>query len=158
MLDDDEVISAHEAEFRRPSNRGFWMIVGTVGLAGVILIGEIFANRPLVNTIATSEHDLRYALAEAQRIYADDASYDQAGWLKLQAIDDQLNYQGPGDPSRGDGYVSVYALGDTWAAAVMARTGACFYIKQVAGEATTYGSGTICSGRQALNGATADSW
>jgi hypothetical protein len=158
VLDDDEVIEAHEAEFRRPSNRGFWMIVGTIGLAGVILVGEIFANRPLVNTIATSEHDLRYALSEANRVLANDGSYDDAGWLKLQAIDNQLQYQGPGDPSRGEGYVSVYALGDTWAASVMSRTGACFDIKQVAGQPTTYGSGTICSGRQALTHATADSW
>lgn len=158
MLEDDEVIQAHEAEFRKPSNRGFWMIVGTIGLAGVILIGEIFANRPLVNTIATSEHDLRYALSEARGIYANDGSFDNAGWMKLQAIDGQLQYQGPGDPSRGDGYVSVYALGDTWAAAVMARTGACFFIKQTAGVPTSYGSGTVCTGRAALAEANADSW
>src|SRR5437868_7626941 len=124
-MDDEDVIAAHEAEFQRPgrpSNRPFWMIVGTIAMAGVILVGEIFANRPLVNTIATTEHDLRYALGLAEQVYERSGSFDDAGWLKLGAIDAQLQYQGPGLASRGPGYVSVYALGSTWAAAVQART------------------------------------
>src|SRR2546423_102690 len=98
-MEDEDVIAAHEAEVGRggrASNRGFWMIIGTVAMAGVILVGEIFANRPLVNTISTTEHDLRYALGEAQQVYERSGSFDDAGWLKLGAIDAQLHYQGPG--------------------------------------------------------------
>jgi hypothetical protein len=79
---DDEVIAAFEREWaevggdaveveeptRRGGGRGFWMVVGALGLASVLLVTQIFANRSLKETIAHAQHSLRLAEAEANVI------------------------------------------------------------------------------------------
>ena len=57
MPDDDDILDAYEDELgsgiqpRPRSNRGFWLVAGSFALAGMILVGEIVANRPLKDEI-----------------------------------------------------------------------------------------------------------
>ena len=49
------------------------------------------------------------------------------------------------------GQISVYASDTVWAAAVLVRPGACFYLKVDASKSITrYGAGTTCTGVAAL--------
>ena len=86
MPEDDDILEAYEAEFDgspfepmpRHANRGFWMVAGTMALGAVILLVEIFANRPMVNAISRTENDLKAALRTAERIYADGGTFTAA--------------------------------------------------------------------------------
>jgi hypothetical protein len=141
----------------RPSNRGFWIVAVALGLTCVMLVLAIFANRPLKDSIAHTESDLDGALAKADSIHAETGTYTGADAAGLAAIDDARTYV-PGDQgSTGPGSVSVEASATVWAAAVQVRPQACFFIKQEAGGATTYGVGTVCTGRAAL-AASDDRW
>jgi hypothetical protein len=132
------------------SNRGFWIVAVALGLTCVMLVLAIFANRPLKDSIAHTEFDLRGALAKADSIRAQSGTSTGADAAGLSAIDDSRTYV-PGDQSSsGPGSVSVEASADVWAAAVQVRPQACFYIKQGTGGDTTYGVGTVCTGRAAL--------
>ncbi len=150
MLDDDEILEALDPGPRK-SNRGFWLVVVATGTACAVLTVAIFANRPLVSTIAQSESELRHALGVAQQQYARSGTFDDADATSLVAIDPQLRYTAPDIASPGPGFVSVYSEATVWAAAVRARTGTCFYIKQVAGQNPRFGAGTLCTGRAALS-------
>ena len=146
MPDDDDILEAYEQELEDPafhepmrrSNRGFWMVAITIGLGAIVLMVEIFANRPMVSAISRTEHDLKIALRNADRIYADGGSFTSADAQALGAIDTDRTYVGADESARVPGTVSVYASGDTWAAASSTEQGTCFYLKQVAGRATLY--------------------
>jgi hypothetical protein len=132
------------------SNRGFWIVAVALGLTCVMLVLAIFANRPLKDSIAHTEFDLKGALAKADSIHAETGTFAGADAAGLTAADDTRTYL-PGDqPSTGPGSVSVQASAAVWAAAVQARPQACFYIRQEAGVDTTYGVGTVCTGQAAL--------
>jgi hypothetical protein len=153
---EDEIIDAYEQEFGEPdampprrSNRGFWLVTGTLLLGCVLLVVEIFANRPLVGSIAHAESDLRAAEAIALNVGSQSGSFEGADAAGLAAVDHSRAYLGPDQPSGGLGQVSVFASGDTWAAAVQVR-GACFFILDQTGKDTLYGGGVVCSGRAAL--------
>lgn len=163
MRDDDEIIERYEGELaaetgsaeRRHPNRGFWLVLGTILAASAIIVVEIFANRPIANTIGRAQHDLRIAEAEARAVLAETGSFEgaDAESLAAAALDDgALVVVGPDDVSSGLGEVSVYADVTTWAAAVSVRPNACFYLKLVAGgDDPLYGVGTTCTGREALD-------
>ena len=161
MPDDDEIIESYERELgpepahQRASNRGFWIVVATIVAASAILLVEIFANRPIADTIARAQHDLRVAQAAAEAVLVESGSFAgaDAGSLAVQRLDgDELTVVGPDDASAGLGEVSVFADGTTWAAAVSARPNACFYLKLVVGRAEPlYGVGTRCTARAALD-------
>jgi hypothetical protein len=161
MRDDDEIIESYERELgpepapRRGSNRGFWIVVGTIVAASAILLVEIFANRPIADTISRAQHDLRVAQAAAEAVLAESGSFAgaDAGSLAVQRLDGgELTVVGPDEVSSGLGEVSVFAGGSTWAAAVSARPHACFYLKLVVGrEDPLYGVGTHCTAREALD-------
>lgn len=164
MRDDDEIIERYERELsprrRTPegghrSNRGFWLVLGAILAASAIIVVEIFANRPIANTIGRAQHDLRVAEAAARSVLAETGSFDGASAEALAeaALDDgALRTVGPDEVSSGLGEVSVYADATTWAAAVSARPNACFYLKLVAGrDDPLYGVGTECTGREALD-------
>jgi hypothetical protein len=153
---EDEIIDAYEQEFGEPdampprrSNRGFWLVTGTLLLGCVLLVVEIFANRPLVGSIAHAESDLRAAEAIALNVRSQSGSFEGADAAGLAAVDPSRAYLGPDRPSAGLGQVSVYTSGDTWAAAVQVR-GACFFILDRTGKDTLYGGGEVCTGRAAL--------
>jgi hypothetical protein len=98
-------------------NRGFWMVAGTMALGAVILLVEIFANRPMVNAISRTENDLNTALRTAEGIYADGGTFTEADADALGDADDARTYIDADRSATTPGIVSVYASGDTWAAA-----------------------------------------
>jgi hypothetical protein len=161
---DEEVIAAYEREWaevvgdaveveeptRRGGGRGFWMVVGALGLASVLLVTQIFANRSLKETIAHAQDSLRLAEAEANEMLRDTGSYASAGPEALSNGESALTYRNADDPSTGLDDVSVWASPTLWAAAVRARGNACFYIRLEAGGETGYGAGDDCTGRAAL--------
>jgi hypothetical protein len=162
VRDDDEILGAYEGEFdglvHRRSNRGFWMVTITVALGAIVLLVEIFANRPLVNDISRTEHDLRAALAVAERAFAGGGTFAAADAAGLASLDRSLRFVGSDEPSTGPGTVSVFASARVWAASVKARTGTCFYIKQVVGRDTAYlVDDGACTGREGL-AADQDRW
>jgi len=161
--DDDEILEAYEAELGaepvpvRRSNRGFWIVIITIGLACVILVGEIFANKPLGDQIGTAEHNLTLAQGAAQQIRTTTGSFAAADPAGLAAVHPELRYLGPDAPSAGLDDVSVAASDTGWAAAVQARPGACFYLRLTDEAETFYGAGETCTGRAALS-ASQPSW
>jgi hypothetical protein len=157
--EDDDILEAYEREldgapFRalpRRSNRGFWMVAGTMALGAVVLLVEIFANRPMVNAISRTENDLEISLRAADRIYADGGSFTPADAAGLAAAAGGRTYVDADVPASSSGTVSVYAAGQTWAAASRTAQGTCFYVKQVAGEDTRYlVADGDCTGAEAL--------
>ena len=46
-------------------NRGFWLVVGSIGLACVLLVAAILYNAPMKETIGHAEATLRVAQAAA---------------------------------------------------------------------------------------------
>ncbi len=159
MPDDDDILEAYEQELDDPawhepmhrSNRGFWMVAITIGLGAIVLMVEIFANRPMVNAISRTEHDLNVALRSADRAFADGGSFSSADATELAAVDTGRTYVTADESASAPGIVSVYASGDTWAAAARTQQGTCFYVKQLAGQDTRYRvADGDCTGREAL--------
>lgn len=164
MRGDDEIIEDYEHELdegltappvRRGSNRGFWIVLGTIVAASAILVVEILANRPIADTIGRAQHDLRVGEAQARSVLAETGGFADADAdaLEMARLDDGLlDVVGPDEVSSGLGEISVYADATTWAAAVSVRPQACFYLKLVAGrDDPLYGVGTECTARQALD-------
>jgi hypothetical protein len=120
-------------------------------LGGIVLMVEIFANRPMVNAIARTENDLETSLAAAERIYADGGSFTPADTEALAAVVDGPTFVDADTSAPSPGTVSVYASGTTWAAASPTARGTCFYLKQVAGAAPLYMvADGDCTGTEAL--------
>ena len=158
MLDDDELLGGEELEpAAPPSNRRFWLVVVAFATTCAVVLVALFANRPLVSSIARAQSELRHAESLAETRFADSGTFSQAGAESLARIDDSLTYVA-GDVESGEaGTVSVYATATVWAAAVQARSHACFFIKRSAGEAVVYGAGETCTGLAALQ-ANQDGW
>ena len=166
MSEDDDILDAYARELDdvpfeplpRRSNRGFWMVAGTMALGAVVLMVEIFANRPMVNAISRTENDLTTSLRVAERIYSDGGSFTAAGADALAASVEGRTYVEATRSAFSPGTVSVYASGQTWAAASPSEQGTCFYLKQVAGEDTRYQvADGDCTGEEAL-AADQDRW
>ncbi len=165
MRDDDEIIQAYESQFDadseppKRSNRGFWLVVGTLALACVVLVVEIFANRPIANDIGRTQHALRQAQSRAETVATETGSFveaDAAG-LNRRWPGDGLTYVGADVASTGQSEVSISASDSVWAAAVRIRPDACFYLRLGSGEEARYGVGTVCTATEAL-GAQDDRW
>jgi hypothetical protein len=154
MRDDDDLIEAYETEFSaetptRRSNRGFWLVLGTLLVVSILMLVEIFANRPLANTIGHAEQSLRTAQAGAERRLAQTGRFTEADAEGLTASGagdaDGLTFVAADEASRGLDSISVWASDTEWAAAVEARPGACFYLRLRANEDDLYGVGTECT-------------
>jgi hypothetical protein len=162
-VQDDEIIERYERELDvrvdppRRGNRGFWLVAIALLLGCVLLVVEIFANRPLVGSIGHAESDLRAAQALALRVRAESSSFAAANAAGLAAADSTRTYTNADEPSLGLGRISVFASDSQWAAAVQVRPDACMYIFEQTGSQTRYGGGTVCTGRAAL-GASSDAW
>ena len=154
MAADDDVIRAYDAELGPEpmprSNRGFWVVAGTMAVGGLFLIVEIFANRPLANSIGHAQDSLRRAQTAAEVVYGRTGSFEEADAASLEEDVPDLTFRGGDDPSSGLDVVSVSALDQVWAAAVQTRPGACFYIRLGVGDDPRYGAGTECTGEAAL--------
>jgi hypothetical protein len=151
---DDEIIRAYDDELGPEptprSNRRFWLVAGAMALGGIVLIVEIFANRNIADTIGHAQHTLRQAQAGAELIRSRTGSFEEAGAEELAQDLPELAFRDEGDASFGLDVVSVSASETTWAAAVQARPGACFYLRLDVGSDPSYGSGGECSGEAAL--------
>jgi hypothetical protein len=154
VRDDDEILEAYEQELTREdvrprSNRGFWLVLGAMVLAGIVLVGEIIVNRPVKESIGHAQATLRDAEAGAQRVEASTGSFLNADARGLAVAEPSLTYVGPDEPSSGPDEVSVAAMVGEWGGATQVRPGVCFYLHVLEGE-TYYGVGTGCTGRDAL--------
>ena len=132
-------------------NRGFWLVVGGIGLASVLLVAAILYNAPMKETIGHAEDTLRVAQATAQRIHDSGGSFGSADAPALAAADPSHSYRDGATPSTGLDDVSIATGPASWAGAVQARPGACFYLHLTDGGAVFYGVGTVCTGSAAMN-------
>ena len=138
---------------RRPSNRGFWLVAGSLLLACVLLVVEIFANHDIGDSISHAEHSLRVASAAAQAGFDRDGSYAAADAAAHTRRTPSLTFVDGDRPSTGLDQLSIVASDDGWAATVQTRPGACFYLRRTSGGDVFYGVGTGCAGRDALSAA-----
>jgi hypothetical protein len=150
----DDVIRVYEdgsepEPVLRP-NRGFWVIAGTMLVGGLFLIVEIFANRPLANSIGHAQDTLRRAQAAAEIVHGRTGSFEEADAVALEEDVADLSFRQADEASVGLNDVSVAASETVWAAAVQTRPGACFYIRLGIGADPRYGAGTECTGQAAL--------
>jgi hypothetical protein len=162
MPDEEEILEAYERELAdvdldpieplpRRHQRGFWMVAGTIAIGAVVLLVEIFANRPLVNGISRVEHDLTVSRRDAERIFSEGGSFEPADASGLATVDAGSTYVGGDQPSSEPGTVSVLATADTWAAASRSQQGTCFYLKLTVGHDPTYlVADGECTGQEAL--------
>ena len=154
MAADDDVIRAYDEELgpepMHSSNRGFWVIAGTLLVGCTFLIVEILANRPLANAIGHAQDSLRRAQDAADVVYGRTASYQDADADSLGEDVLDLRFRSGDDASTGLDVVSVSASELAWGAAVQARPGACFYVHLQVGQEARYGAGTECTGEAAL--------
>ena len=154
MAADDDLIRSYDEELGPEpiprSNKGFWVVAGTMLVGGMFLIVEIFANRPLANSIGHAQDSLRRAQAAAEVISNRTASFEGADPASLEDDVSGLSFLPGDEDSFGLDVVSVSASEQGWAAAVQTRPGACFYIHLRVGEDARYGAGTECTGEAAL--------
>lgn len=150
----DDVIRRYDDELGpepiQRSSRGFWLIAGTMLVGGLFLLVEIFANRPLANSIGHAQDSLRRAQAAAEIVHSRRGSFEEADADALGEDISDLSFRPADEASVGLNDVSVAASETVWAAAVQARPGACFYIRLGAGADPRYGAGTECTGEAAL--------
>jgi hypothetical protein len=163
MHDDDEIIESYERELidvpaPRRANRGFWLVAGTMVVACILLLVEIFANRGIKDMIAHAQSSLRLAQAAAERVHSQSGSFQDASADDLSRAEPSLSFEGPDDSSAGLDDVSVASSDTAWAAAVQARPGACFYLRLDGDGAVLYGTGMRCTGAEALALATSSRW
>jgi len=97
----------------------------------------------------------RTAESAAAVAYSESGSFADAGPAQLSALDPSVAYTV--GPSTGPTVVSVAATASTWAAAVLSPSGTCFWIKLDGSMAATYGTGSACSGSDAM-AAAAPAW
>jgi len=141
---------------RARTNRGFWMVAGTMALASIVVVVAIVANLGVKDTIAHAQHSLLLVQSAAQSIRTETGNYERAGASGLALAD--IETVGADEASTGLDQVSIYADTSTWAAAVEARPGACFYLRLDSSGDPSYGSGTVCTGREAERLATDSDW
>ncbi len=132
-------------------NRGFWLVAGSIGLACVFLVAAILYNAPMKETIGHAEDTLRVAQAAAQRIHDARGSFGSAGAAALAAEDPSHSYRDGASASTGLDDVSIATGSESWAAAVQARPGACFYLHMTDAGDVFYGVGTVCTGSVAMH-------
>ena len=154
MATDDDIIHAYDDELgpepAQRSNRGFWVVTGTLLVGGLFLIVQIFANRPLANSIGHAQDTLGRARTAAEITLARDGDFTEADAEGLTEDIADLSFRPAGEASIGLNDVSVSASETVWAAAVQARPGACFYIRLARGSDPRYGAGIECTGEAAL--------
>ena len=154
-VDDDVAVSTlPEPEAAAPArrgNRGFWLVAGSLGLACVFVLIEIFANFGTKDTIAHAEATLLRAQTAAESVRGRDGGLGGADATRLGAVDPGLHWVEGSQQSTNLDEVSVAVDGSDWGAAVMAKPGACFYLHMSGAADIAYGVGTVCTGEAALS-------
>ena len=127
-----------------------------MALASVVVVTAIVSNLGVKDTIAHAQHSLLLVQSGARSISTETGSYAEADASGLAVAG--LELVGPDTASTGLDQISVFADASTWAAAVEARPGACFYLRLGPSGDPTYGSGTVCTGREAERSALDTDW
>jgi hypothetical protein len=132
----------------RPSNRGFWLVMGPIAIAGSLLLVLIFANRPVAERASefTARHDLRIALDAARSIQRREGTLAAADTVAMRDQASDLAFTDPDLASNNPEVISVFASDGVWAAAARAETGACFWIRTDTAGAVATGRGSDCTG------------
>lgn len=134
-----------------PSNRGFWLVMAPIAIAGVLLIVLIAALRPRPDpaTAGVARESLTSALRAAERAAAGEGGYASASFLRLRELEPDLLFVDPDEASNAPRVVSVFASGATWAAAARAEDGTCYFVRSDDGGGRTYGTLADCTGAAA---------
>jgi len=168
---------------KRDSEEGFTLIelmvvVLIIAILIAIAIPQFLGARTRAQDRA-AQSSLRNALTAAKTGYTDQSSYGQSTDALLPAIEPSLCYvpaatasadvtvcngTNANVPSFKVVSVSVTSVSGTdkqiWSAAVLSKSGTCWYIKDVAsgaGAGTFYGTGATCTGT-AATAAAAGTW
>jgi hypothetical protein len=95
------------------------------------------------------------ALTVARDVFARTGSFEEAATAVLAAEVPELIFVD--GPSTAPAIVSVDASAGSWTAAVMGDTGTCFWVKATAAGLIRYGTGSGCTGAEAM-AAAGTSW
>jgi hypothetical protein len=135
----------------RPSNRGFWLVVGPMAAASVLLLVLIFANRPAAERASefTARHNLRTSLSAARAIERTTGTFSAADAMAMRVQASDLAFTDPDLSSNNPDVISVFASDGIWAAASRADTGACFWIRTDPSGDVQTGRGSDCTGQAA---------
>jgi hypothetical protein len=142
------------------SNRGFWIVVGSMALAGAVLVVLIVVSRPQARrgAVAYAQSNLRRVAQVAAAISERDGSLAAATPARLHAILTDLLFIDPDQSSNDPEVVSVYASANRWVGAIRAETGGCFWLRlEDHHPEPVVGTGTDCSG-DAASGSSAGGW
>jgi predicted small lipoprotein YifL len=100
----------------------------------------------------TAQSSLRNSIAAAKVCFTDNNTYTGCTDAVLNTIEPSLTFQAGASIESSQVSDLVYttnASGDSWAAAVMSGSGTCFWINDVSGKGTYYGTGANCTGLSA---------
>ena len=143
------------------SNRGFWKVLLSLAVGGVLLVALVIAFRPVARTgaVAYAQRSLRTVAEAARRVAASEGSLEAATPARLRAEPDlsDLLFVDADTSSNDSEVVSVRATAGSWTGAARADTGQCFWVRLVAAGPAVYGTGTDCSALEASE-APASSW
>ena len=139
------------------SNRGFWMVMIPLIVAGVVLFVLVIVFRPVARTgaVAYAQANLRKAADAAETVAQADGSLADATRARLSdegSVEDLLLID-PDQSSNDPEVVSVLATQAAWTGSVRAETGECFWIRLQPGSGSgfgkVFGTGTDCSAEAA---------
>lgn len=96
---------------------------------------------------APARQDLGRIVSRALDTYVHTASFTRAGPFALTGVASDVVYTD--GPSTASSVISVDASSDSWAAAVRAPSGTCYWIRATPEGQTFYGTGSVCTGAAA---------
>jgi hypothetical protein len=141
----------------RPSNRGFWLVVGPMAVVSALLLVLILANRPAAERASefTARHNLRTSLSSARAIERRTGTFAAADAIAMRVQASDLAFTDPDLSSNNPDVISVFATDRVWAAAARAETGACFWIRTDPSGDVQTGRGSDCTAEAASSEAPA---
>ncbi len=144
------------------SNRGFWKVAIPMFGVGIAIVVLIVALRPTVrrNAAILVESKLRAAVVAVQEVRDAEGGLAAATPARLnQDPPEGMEFKPPTQASDEPLVVSVLATDAAWTGAARADSGACYFIRLLAGGTAETGTipGNDCTGRTA-GAATASGW
>jgi hypothetical protein len=124
-------------------------IVGTLSGGDEATLDPSAAERLSIDAAARA--DVRTELNAAREAASGRATFLDAGPGHLAPLSTSLIFVD--GPSAAPGVVSVASTRDTWGSAVRGPSGTCYLLRFSPGDGVTYGTGTACTGDEALTAA-----